>query len=700
MEKRLEHVEKVAAFVNAVKYPESTIGDIQEKERGVEGLKLKYTLALKRTIVAKHLRKCIADLKEGDLHAGVDALARSVLPFGTKGGGALAGDAAASQARTSASDGIASEDVAGAHECFSVQCPRVCDLDLSAANKLVLFTKIVAHDLLKVLIADGENLSVQTSVLCGSLVSTLEELVLNLEDVPESVEEVLCICRALKSLLNYNEFDLAYDDVHRLSGASQGDKTNLLSDVAAMIQRNSWYAELLKDFIAAIPNSRRYCPKLASCLSSLNSMAADSDFIQKMTDAVALIGEARNVLRVGTTQRIGDVCRGVILRLGQSLISGTASDEVQVQLDSDFIGLVEKVCEVWPGTTEMDELLNDCKSRSLKQVQQTSLDKLFSAISSATSSPRTGNWTSQVADVATRCGNMTVIDEGGRKTMLDFIMDAAATVWSDMSGHPDIWAALKCVMDVLPEGDDKGCASAVLTLLKHGLAVRHQLTTYRGLGGDETARAEADPDRRAIANLMRYAATFRAAVKEGVEADGVVQEAWHAEELLQDAEHEIETARLVHEKAKVHDLETSIRTIEVWAGGSKNKSVWWADLADDAALDDILQHSKTGLLTHKIEDFKRAATTIDQRRKGYEDMCGFFDIQAEGALTAKAKQVSDRVLTSRAEGLLCALFNGPSQDRMTLKKKVHGIQKELTLDRWSALQPALRARANDALKLK
>ena len=130
--------------------------------------------------------------------------------------------------------------------------------------------------------------------------------------------------------------------------------------------------------------------------------------------------------------------------------------------------------------------------------------------------------------------------------MSDFITDAASMVWTDLGGLQDVWATLKLVSDVLPIGDKKCFTATVLTSLRHGLAVHSQLKTYRALGVDEDWRADADPDRMAIADLMRQVASLGEVVRGGNEAVGNDTVSCNAHKLLQDAEHEIDGACRAH----------------------------------------------------------------------------------------------------------------------------------------------------------
>lgn len=112
---------------------------------------------------------------------------------------------------------------------------------------------------------------------------------------------------------------------------------------------------MLGEFLATMPQSNIYLPKLASAMQSLRGASSVDSLLQ----AVMLVGEARPLFCNGATQQLAVACRTRLVAVGKSMqgFDGQDIDNVAPKLAE----ALEAALDLWPDAVDLEGLLEWCR---------------------------------------------------------------------------------------------------------------------------------------------------------------------------------------------------------------------------------------------------------------------------------------------------------------------------------------------------
>jgi hypothetical protein len=219
-------------------------------------------------------------------------------------------------------------------------------------------------------------------------------------------------------------------------------------------------------------------------------------------------------------------------------------------------------------------------------------------------------------------------------------------------------------------------------------SLKTALENYQALGVTTGQRAQADPHGQAAKNLLRQ-------VKGTANHPGSCHE-----ELVAQAEAECLEASKCHLAEAVKGVRVCVETAVLWSGGGTNGARWDSTLDPEASLEAVLTAAQTTLLPRT--DYGSVADALEAKMDLAKVVCATWDVPEPDDMVL-ARSTLRALRQSSAEGMLATLFRSPDAcDARALRSKVGAVREAYKKSGglWTDLNPVLRARATDALRLR
>ena len=684
MEKRLQLIHDTQTFLEVLQDTTTSSACIKDRMLAL----LKNDVQIPATIYQKYLARYLKEHIHGmRLQEGVaghcKALAATLSPLaGTNTGEVVAGEAA-----------------------FDFDKPTIWSLDLPLDRKRALCVRTLSYDVFGSLIGGGEDLSLVCYYFVTSMHELLEDQVEMCEDVDPIVDDLMQVCRALKSLVGVSDFSVDYEAVKRMKIYMERREIDegFFGDVALLLAKSDWYTDLVKEFISTMCESKQYLPALAKKHEILTSPLPNSEYVVEVDTAMDLLSEVRGVLRRGATKELTMAVQDLLMK-PEMWTWGT--EDALATREAPFhgaspvgVGLLDKACKLWPDSIDLQAL----KEKSIAAAQETiregnaaKLRVVLQKMREKTGDEFHAYWEEQVLAAVALCRGIGF--GNGEPGLVPAIEHCLNQLEECFPAQLDKVEEAKGLLNFVDKREDYDKLEIKRGTLWLSMRLHEAVQEYGLLGDDEATRAEADKDYKGISAVLR---TKKALTHhfypsgQGNPSDKAdfVTELWDtSEQLVEGAWKSVTT--LVSEA-----LAKEVARVSPWAAGGHAGGLWYANLGPSSTLAEFLQEGQETLLKRGPSKFDDAVDALKGVCKSYESAFTVFEKEIEANKLEEAQRCIERLQISSCEGLLCKLFLGEKDDRLAVKRAVHAIQKRFG-DSFAQVHAVLRERASMALKLQ
>lgn len=196
-------------------------------------------------------------------------------------------------------------EATGDETSFDPFKPRLGSLDGGVDTKVGQCLSIFATDVLSGLIGRGEGGASITSMVAQAVLDRVEEKLEDIDPVPQAVEHLLDMCRALLAILDPCNTDPDFEAVSSLVLAGKKSCDSPLGSLGVLMQAEPFYKDLVDGFMAAIVTSKENLPGLASMFDQLSTLElkVTTGCVSALRKLVDEAPKYRCLLRKGATYK-------------------------------------------------------------------------------------------------------------------------------------------------------------------------------------------------------------------------------------------------------------------------------------------------------------------------------------------------------------------------------------------------------------
>lgn len=587
--------------------------------------------------------------------------------------------------------------------------PRMCHLEGSLLSKLIIAKRVFIHDLMRPLVDGGETSSSALLLLAKRMTAMYEEALEEIDEVPTPMEEMLCVCRTLESLLDVTTEQTNDREVERLSASSttkSGASSCAIDDAALLLRGSDYYNQLLSNYMAFLGSAKVALPQVHVIMDALQvTPPGDPGLPDIVERALGDIPRWRTSLRLGGTYKVESMCQDRIEKHCKEVLKLAAAPDVGENMSKIMAckSMCKKAVQVWPSSTELSESLASLDKAASAHDQTKRVRKLVDAMSKHMEAKLKycKEHLVEVKAALADCAGLRIVAAEDLQPATEFFSQAVVEAFTQADGGQEQVDFLQNLADLLPDTIGEESIADGLRLLQAAFDLREACAAFNVLGYDMGSRHAQDPNFKVIMTIIQKIAVVHKIADQAhfdAKFDGSAYEGLLANACLIVRE----CGRTAVDEAK-DILNAEVASTAGWRKGGEDGREWWESLPDKPSLQMVLEKAKVTVMATACKDYKEAAQRIQLVQSKYEDITGIFSLESETQVIDAAFQARLECMKSCFEGLLCQLFSTEC-DPLDLKRKVKGIKtnmgEQVPQVPWDSLQSELKVRAAAALKLR
>ena len=161
---------------------------------------------------------------------------------------------------------------------------------------------VLIYDVMQGLISSGGDMSMVCFRIANAMVSSLEESVEQVADVPETIEDLLVVTRSAVALLDITALNVDVGTVTAISEMYRSNKTGPVADYAVFLHTNEYYRNLVDGFTKFARGAREGMIKVSALLKSTEAIGGDlKQFVASFSGLLGDVVLLQASLRPGST---------------------------------------------------------------------------------------------------------------------------------------------------------------------------------------------------------------------------------------------------------------------------------------------------------------------------------------------------------------------------------------------------------------
>jgi len=314
-----------------------------------------FPSSMKQKLLGRRLKSLVLSIKEESCSAAVREFIKAVTPFPESSGN---GEPVEDEAPEATGDGAEAEARLAQPQDFQPKSPSMNQMDGSLQERLSMSHRIVVYDVLQPLIMAGERMATVCKAVVKGLTHMYEEAVADLEEIPESLDEMLTTCRAVVALLDVTSPDPDVDAVTKLRGFYKSNKQGMLADVAVYLHTQDYYKTLLEEFFKYLGGLHDRLAKLSQQRSLIENLGMDLEtFVPGVRQSIDMVKSMQPVLRPGSTFMLE---KAIQQKFKEEFDRISGLDNQEQFNETEHLGalaaLLASAKVQWPGFSMLDEM--------------------------------------------------------------------------------------------------------------------------------------------------------------------------------------------------------------------------------------------------------------------------------------------------------------------------------------------------------
>jgi hypothetical protein len=630
-------------------------------------LEFDFPTQMKQRILARWLRLIIAKIKEEDVADSdlIGDFVKAMNPFPAVVEEAMEDDSAPQEPTTRVHS-----------DAFDPTAPSMCQLDGSLAERVTMARAVLIYDVMRALITSGGAMSTVCFRIASVMVASLEEAVEQIDEVPDTIEDLLLVTRSVVALLDVTALNVDVGTVTAISEMYRSSKTGPVADYAVFLHNNEYYRTLMDDFSKFANGAREGMIKVSALVKSME--VVENDLEQFVVRISAVLGEMVGLqanLRPGSTFKLErcvlDKFSAELKYLKALVNSGVCLDDHLMSQLVNVLGVAQAQWQETPVIQEFQEWATT--ERALKASR--------------------ARWANLVAKISVLWKDDYRLTTDDVKALLDLLKPLEGEVSDKKKDEDLIEGFLKNLLDSMyTRVPQDTCCLVLLQPLAATLApmegcnILHRIAVLQELHYfDETARlhfevADSVEERRLLdpkltifkVHLQKKASLTHLLAQENL---ACFDEKDHPAALLLadvNARINVESGLLV--TAALESLQDKIDEAAPTSRGSVEGQWWHATLDEDADLAATLKVAGETLAKTDPMTLNNHEKAVKDAKAEYEQICGLCCVATDSEKLKVIDDLLNDLKLTWLEGLLVFAFSSDLKP-VALKGKVQSLKK-------------------------
>lgn len=588
---------------------------------------------------------------------------------------------------------------------FDPAQPRVSSMDGSLIDRFSMMNKVLVYDVLRPLVTAGEAKSgVCLTVACG-MVEMLESAAESLDEIPDALEEMLNICRALKALLDVTAVEVDTSAVGHMVECYKSNSAGPLADIAVFIYTTEFYKGLMDDFARFTGTVSQSMEMVGALIEEVDSMDMSlSKFVPQVNDFMKRLQSLQPNVRMGSTTLLERKIVGKFQELHEHLLAAMATGTLE---EAEFLPQLSDSL-AYARTLWLDVGLAQMAEWVTSQSSALAEDRKWQDVVDMLSKAFDGNNIVEGGFAALAKSLTEVMDRAPPVATASIFLDWSSRLADHMVGiFPDGAAFVAPLSSVASSAalTDKVKGSGVASMvscLKATHEAHNAAATFEALGATVVDRAEVDKvnNEQGMKSLLQKVAKLRSCMEDfSTEGDdGIVLKL--ALKKLADIDLLIVSSADYAVKTAEEKLRRTCTVVKPESLGGTDGASWTATLSQTATYQEAMQHAQKTLMKIPAARLKEQKAELTSLLQEYKRVTGLYSKTTDETLLNDSSDAIDNLQLTTIEGFLVQAFSAQNTSAKGLRNIVANIKSTVQADIWGRIAKRLSERAIAAHRLK